>query len=380
MRFGLSCLSAALSLGLLLGCSTLGTPTATSRDADPQDDGQATDAPAPGASDHVVLRGAEVVGLGRADVEIRGGRIVAVGVALAAPGAVARDLRGRFLVPAVVDSHVHLAYYPVSAELVRGGVAGAVDLAAPVETLGRSLAPLRLVASGPMITPPRGYPTESWGRDGYGLECAGRDACIAGVERLHALGARVIKLPVSGSPTLDDAMLAAVVVRAHALGLRVASHALGDAEAMRAARAGVDVLAHTPVEPLSDATVEAWRGRAVISTLRAFGGAASTIDNLRRLRAADVTVLYGTDLGNTHTARVDGIELALLESAGLDPAAVLAAATSVPAAYWGFADLGAIAPGRAACLLVLDRDPRSAAVALAEPAEVWIDGHRVDGS
>jgi hypothetical protein len=59
------------------------------------------------------------------------------------------------------------------------------------------------------------------------------------------------------------------------------------------------------VEPLAAQTIEAWRGRAVISTLSAFGGATATIENLKALRAAGVTVIYGTDLGNTRDPRID---------------------------------------------------------------------------
>jgi imidazolonepropionase-like amidohydrolase len=77
----------------------------------------------------------------------------------------------------------------------------------------------------------------------------------------------------------------------------VVAHALSDAAARRAADAGVDVLGHTPVEPLAESTIQAWRGRTVISTLAAFGGTPAAVTNLRRLRDAGVTVLYGTDLG-----------------------------------------------------------------------------------
>jgi hypothetical protein len=101
------------------------------------------------------------------------------------------------------------------------------------------------------------------------------------------------------------------------------SHALADEEVRMAAAVGVDVLAHTPVEALGDA--DAWRGRAVISTLAAFGGSRATIDNLRRLRAAGAVVLYGTDLGNTRDAGVSRGEIDLLLEAGLDGQAIVEA-------------------------------------------------------
>jgi cytosine/adenosine deaminase-related metal-dependent hydrolase len=38
------------------------------------------------------------------------------------------ELTGSFVAPAFIDSHVHLSYYPVAADLPKGGIAGAVDL------------------------------------------------------------------------------------------------------------------------------------------------------------------------------------------------------------------------------------------------------------
>ena len=112
----------------------------------------------------------------------------------------------------------------------------------------------------------------------------------------------------------------------------------------------------------------------MISTLRAFGGSAATVDNLRRLKAAGVTVLYGTDLGNTRDARIDPTELDLLAQAGLEPAEVLAAGTTAPAAFWGLDGLGTLAPGQAASLLVLDADPTKEPGTLSRPVMVVLDG------
>jgi imidazolonepropionase-like amidohydrolase len=112
----------------------------------------------------------------------------------------------------------------------------------------------------------------------------------------------------------------------------------------------------------------------VISTLGAFGGAASTVDNLRALRAAGATVLYGTDFGNTRDTGIDREELRLLGEAGLDGAAILAAGTSTPAKVWAWTDLGGIEVGKAASLLVLDADPLVDASTLPRPVTVWIDG------
>jgi len=345
--------------------------------------GTASAVPSPRAVDttHFVLRGAEVLGHGRVDLEVRDGHIAAIGVV--DPGLPGEDVSGRFIAPAIVDSHVHLAYFPAGERLLNGGVAAVVDLGAPLAWLDAPDTPpaLRLVAAGPMITARRGYPTRDWGADGYGREVGGPNEATAAVDELADHGARVIKLPITGSPVLDERTLRAAVDRAHARGLKVASHALGDHEAAIAARVGVDVLAHTPVEPLADATVAAWSGRACISTLTAFGGARSTRDNLRRLRAAGVTVLYGTDLGNTHEAGISGDEIDLMVAAGLDGAAVIDAVSAAPAAYWGLLDgegrgPGTLTVGGPASLLVLARDPRQDPRALATPLAVYIAGER----
>jgi len=116
----------------------------------------------------------------------------------------------------------------------------------------------------------------------------------------------------------------------------------------------------------------------VISTLTAFGASAAAIDNLARLRAGGVRVLYGTDLGNTHPRGIDAAELAALGEAGLDGAAIVEAGTAAPAAFWGWSDRGLVAPGRVASFVVLGRDPSQHPGELSAPREVWIDGVRFD--
>jgi imidazolonepropionase-like amidohydrolase len=74
---------------------------------------------------------------------------------------------------------------------------------------------------------------------------------------------------------------------------------------------------------------------------------------------AGVPIMAGTDANDTMI--VPGFsmhrELGLLRQAGLSPMDVLRAATSVPAAYLGRSDLGGIARGKEADLLLLDANP-----------------------
>jgi hypothetical protein len=276
-----------------------------------------------------------------------------------------------WLWPPIVDSHVHLTLYPVADQLAAKGVEVAVDLAAPETALGGP-SPIHLLAAGPMLTHTGGYPLDAWGSAGYGIGCDDAACVTAAIDRLAAHGARVIKIALD-EDGLAPALVPIAVTAAHAKHLKVAVHALTAAGAALGARAGADLLAHTPLEPLPDATIEAWRGRAVISTLAAFDG--EGVANLTRLRAAGVTVLYGTDLGNLHDAGPSRAEVELLRRAGLDDAAITAAMTTTPLAYWGTGL--AIAPGREATLLVLDGDPRLDVGKLLAPREVWHRGRRL---
>ncbi len=246
----------------------------------------------------------------------------------------------------IVDSHVHLALEPVADELAAHGVEAAIDLAGPERTLGDKL-PIEVVRSGPMLTHPGGYPLDAWGRDGYGIGCADAACVQTTVDRLIGEGARVIKI-AGDDDGLAPELYPAVVAAAHAHHAVVAIHALSNASALAAGLAGVDVLAHTPVEPLTAQTIAAWKGRAVITTLAAFGGSDDAIANLRALRAAGLTVLYGTDLGNRHDAGPSRDEVELMRRAGMDDAAITDAMTTVPIAFWK------LAPARK---LVLAGDP-----------------------
>ncbi len=272
---------------------------------------------------------------------------------------------------AVIDSHVHLALLPVADELARAGVAAAVDMGAPLGSRAIEAGALALVRATPLLTRVGGYPINAWDPGGFGFGCDDEVCATTLLVRFKLDGGKLVKIAL-GPDGLDPALLERVIFDAHGRGMKVAVHALGDNEAFLAGKAGADVLAHTPVEPLSEATVEAWKGpgRAVVSTLAAFGGTASTVDNLRALRAAGLTVLYGTDLGNTQVAGVNLEEMRLLREAGLDGPAIVAAMTTAPAAYWNvrFPD---------DTYVRLDGDPGEDPASYGAPIEVWIAGKRV---
>jgi imidazolonepropionase-like amidohydrolase len=375
------CLVTAVGLGC--ACGHPSAPVVASRPTPTPT--QASPAPQPReAATHLVLTGARLPGGHAVTLQIRDGVITSASDTATTPtGATAVDLEGRTIMPGFIDSHVHLAYAfgpdavgSGRALLAERGVVAGVDLAAPLGAMA-AFDRERWLTAGPMITAPRGYPTRSWGADGFGLEVSSVPAVRDAVDQLADAGAAVIKVPLEHGPVLRDEDLAALIEHAHARGLKVAAHALGEAQAAHAAELGVDVLAHTPLEPLSDATVQRLRDRAVVSTLMAFGASPTAVDNLRRLHEAGATVLYGTDLGNSPVLGIDVDELALLRRAGLSPREALEAGTTRAAAWWGLPGLGALEPGRAATFVVLDADPLADPSTLARPHAVYVDGMRL---
>jgi imidazolonepropionase-like amidohydrolase len=286
-------------------------------------------------------------------------------------GARTVDARGLTLVPAFIDAHVHLSVAgepgAIAREQARRGVAAVLDLGAAERRLPLDHPPLRVRFSGPLLTARGGYPTRSWGKSGEGLEISSAADARSAVRRLAKSGASFVKLAFdSRFPLLALDVARAAADEAHALGLRVAAHALERETVRLALDAGADVLAHTPRDPLPDDLLRRLENKWVISTLRAFGVPAA---RLRALAEAGARIAYGTDLGNEGTRPgIDAGELALVAEAGVDP---VAAATSAAAALLAFADLGNLEVGsRASLLAVRSLSPQS----LADPEWVMIDG------
>ena len=210
---------------------------------------------------------------------------------------------------------------------------------------------------------------------------------------------------------VGKAIVAATVDEARKGGVRTAVHATELETARAAVEAGADVLVHSVFDkPVDDAFVELLKRRGVIyiptlfvrtgyalvltgsftptpaerrwadpDVLATFDEVKSrpelasrprrtpdpeservTAQNLKRLSDAGVTIAAGTDAGNIGTLHGPSIfrELRLMADAGLTPREVLASATVGGARVMGREkDLGVVAPGRLADLVILDRDP-----------------------
>ena len=82
-------------------------------------------------------------------------------------------------------------------------------------------------------------------------------------------------------------------------------------------------------------------------------------ENLRRVHAAGIPVVMGSDAGNPLTLHGPAVypEMEAMAGAGLSPMEVLVAATRNGARAMGRSDFGTLEPGQIADLVVLTRDP-----------------------
>jgi imidazolonepropionase-like amidohydrolase len=185
----------------------------------------------------------------------------------------------------------------------------------------------------------------------------------------------------AGWPVLPPQVLRAVVRAAHAAGLAVVAHALTADLVARALDAGVDELAHTPIERLDAELIEqiAASRVSVTSTLQTFfsaGQGPPAAANAADLVAAGVRLRYGTDLGNGGTRPgVDPRELDRLAATGLGRLGALRAATEYAAQAPGIRSrTGRLIRGRAAELVLLPSSPLTEPGVWRTPAAVHADG------
>jgi imidazolonepropionase-like amidohydrolase len=262
--------------------------------------------------------------------------------------------------PGVVDEHVHLAFGD-PLEMLAGGVVAVRDLGAPPADAvrWRRLAAPRIEVAGPVLTAAGGYPSRGWGSAGFAAFVDDPQQATSLVEGLVGQ-VDVVKLALEprGGPVPSLEVSQAVVAAAHVAGRLVTAHALTVAMVERALDAGVDELAHMPVETLPSELVSRMvaAGTRVVSTMQTLlrdPSAGGVVANGRAFVDAGVEVRYGTDLGNAGTRTgVDPGELRRLADTGLGAEGALRAATRP------------IEIGAPAAVVALAADPRT------EP-EVW---------
>ncbi|MBX6770002.1 MAG: amidohydrolase family protein, partial [Actinomadura rubrobrunea] len=314
------------------------------------------------------------------------------------------------VLPGLIDAHVHLVPGALAQSLIFG-VTTVLDMFSKPDVVAEAkkeagsrpdVADVR--SSGVGATAPDGHPSMLYAP--FPTLTAADQAERFVAERI-AEGSDHLKIfsgPGGLWPSLDSDTVNALVTAAHNRGLVVVAHISSTAGVEQVVSAGVDVVAHVPVDAELDpalvermaeagidvgptlATVEnalGERGGAAVAEDPRLAEALGTWwvsrltsadsgrrdqgtppyslaeDNVRRLADAGVTLLAGSDAPNPGTVFGASLhrELELLVRCGISPARALAAATSEPARVFGLADRGCIAVGKRADLVLVSGDP-----------------------
>ena len=314
-------------------------------------------------------------------VVVQDGRIAAAGPAadVTVPAnASIIDLPSTTLLPGLIDAHVHLTLTGRPAENARATLAagfttvqdlGAVTYAnislRDAINAGRVEGP-RVIASGPWLGISGGI------CDFNGIGVKGAEAFRRRVREDVEHGADLIKVCVSGwladavadqaKYEISDEELRAAIDEAHALGKRVAVHAISEGGIGVAVRMGADLVVHGGFP--SKATIAAMRERGVFELPTLFSLSTGKPEHVKALQArmrqavADgLPVAFGTDAGVIPHGE-NAKEFEHFASIGLDAAEAIRAATvSAARAVGRQKDLGVLAAGRLADVIGVDGNP-----------------------
>jgi imidazolonepropionase-like amidohydrolase/ABC-type multidrug transport system permease subunit len=396
---------------------------------------------------------------------IDGNRIVEVGPAPddVPKGVPVTDLSGLYVIPGLIDSHIHLGGSAGGAkgaeEFVPSrqvhdtqvylalGITSFLSLTDHVEDMQRlrrdvasgiMRAP-RLFLSGPGITAPGGHPAKLFSfMPGFAeymtRQVSSEKEAVDAVMELAKMRVDIVKLYLEEGwseqplPALSEPSLRAAIRTAREQGLLTTVHVDNDRHAQLAIAAGAHGIEHVPPD-LSDETIQALVAKGItltptlveseamknlmngvdsidplalqwtrpvifeslkspdswINKLRQSQSAVSYYTEryekkraaLRRAVAGGVTIIAGSDAGNAGSFHGPGLirELELLvDAGGMTPMAALQAATGAAAKRLGTQDVGRIAPGAYADLVVLGADPTTDIRALRDIRWVYFGG------
>ncbi len=414
-------------MAALLSCATPPLQTADAAPA-PQ---QQTASPAP--ADTLIHAGRLLADpatgrvLTQQSILVRNGRILSVTPGYSpANGATIIDLRDAFVLPGLIDSHVHLSseqgpdtrintFLKTTADAaisaagyaritLEAGFTTVADLGGPGEAvIALRDGVARGVVPGPRIIASAGAVSVHGGHgDANGMPrelalllrspgvCSGADDCARAVRERVRDGADIIKITATGGvlsqtaaglgQQFTDEELKAIVQAAHAMGRKVTAHAHGADGINSFLRAGGDSIEHGTYADAESARLFKQNGAYLVPTLlagdfvareaakpdtflspaqrqKAAEAGPRMLDMLRRMHAAGVKVAFGTDTGvSAHGDNAQ--EFALMVQAGMTPLQTIQAATLNAADHFGLtAEIGSIAPGKAADIIAVDGDP-----------------------
>lgn len=343
-----------------------------------------------------------------ADIVVVNGRITRVGAAAAVPnGAREVDLRGRTVMPGLIDVHSHLTWYFNRQGRYHVGGRGANDNDTPIESIlaAEANAYATLMAGFTTVQSP-GSPEDADLRDWIAtqglpgpriltsltpLQGGSPDTLRLRVQQRKQQGADLIKIFASasirdgGKQSMTDEQLAAACGEARAQGLRAIVHA-HSAESVRATvNAGcsqvehgifvtqgeLDLMAqkHVYFDPQCSLVFHNYLDNRAkydgIGNYNAEGFAAmeraiplAAEDIRKALATKGLMITYGTDaVAGAHGRNAEDL-ICRVKDAGESPMHAIVSATSVNAASLRLGDtIGALAPGMEADIIATDGDP-----------------------
>ena len=384
----------------------------------------------PAADDGTVVLTADRVLDGRGGVledhgvVVREGRIAAVAPSAELPAGRRHDFPGGTILPGLIDTHVHLSWhFGEDGKLARGSAPETTAMHAvengirmleagftTVQSLGAAVdGPVRDAVNRGVVPGPRIITTLGQ----LSARTGGAEELVAEVNRLADAGADAIKIfasesiRVGGGPTLSQEELDAACGVANERGLRTLVHAHGPVSATRASRAGCTTIEHGAL--LDQETLDLMAANGTFydpNTYLIFqnyfenrdrylgignyteegfaameSGRVRAMETFRMALATDgLKIVFGTDAvagAHGHNARE---AVARVEQGGQSPADVVVGLTSLAAESLGLGDeIGTVAEGYAADLVVVDGDPTADVTAL-QRVRLVMKGGRVHDS
>jgi imidazolonepropionase-like amidohydrolase len=266
----------------------------------------------------------------------------------------------------------------------------------------------RVVASGRVLHATAGHVDTlpgCWdGQCGLGVAVDGPQEILKAIRCQIRDGVDNIKLGASaaeGSPfsytwmtTMNQEEIATAVAEAHRWGRTVAVHCQSYEAALFALRAGADTIEHGT--RMDDEAIDVFgQGRTVLVptlctlySVLELGASLNLmpkqreemavnhplwLDSFRRARAARVAIAAGGDIGNRYPHGQNARELELLVREGMSPLEAIHAATGMAArAIHREGQVGALAPGGLADLVVVDADPLADIRALQDVSRIRV--------